>query len=341
MKKVSPALVGAFVIGAFALGVLAMLFFGSVNFLRHQQRFVVYFNESIQGLNLGSSVKLKGVAVGKVVDLHILYDNAKGNSVIEVTCEFDRNMIQDESGKGVNVSDPRVLKTFVDHGLRAQLGVVGLATGLLVVELDFYDPSLYPIEESHYGASKYPIVPPVPSTISEFQASATEILTKIKHVDFEGIGINLKGLLVEARAQVKGIDLKALTTQWQKTGAAYEDLAKSPELKDAITNLNKTLVAMQGSLVQLNKTLATVDKQADTNGESLQVALKRTQEAMKQFSATALTIKQFIDTQQNLGADSHRALTQLSEAAESVQRLADYLERNPSAILSGRATTKP
>ena len=130
-------------------------------------------------------------------------------------------------------------------------------------------------------------------------------------------------------------------TQWQKTGAAYEDLAKSPELKDAITNLNKTLIAMQGSLVQLNKTLATVDKQADTNGESLQVALKRTQEAMKQFSATALTIKQFIDTQQNLGTDSHRALTQLSEAAESVQRLADYLERNPSAILSGRATTKP
>ena len=94
---------------------------------------------------------------------------------------------------------------------------------------------------------------------------------------------------------------------------------------------------MQGSLTQLNQTLATVDKQTGANGESLQTTLKNTQEAMQQFSATALTIEHFINTQQNLGADSHRALTQLSEAAESVQRLADFLERNPTAILSGRA----
>ena len=337
MKKVSPASVGAFVIGAFTLGILAMLFFGSVNFFRHQQRFLVYFNESVQGLNLGSAVKLKGVGVGKVVDLHILYDRALRNSVIEVVCEFDRNTIEDETGKGVDVSDPKELQSLVDHGLRAQLGVVGLATGLLVVELDFYDPSQYPIEANHFGNAKYPVVPPMPSTIAEFQASATEILTKIKHVDFEGIGNNLKGLLVETRGQINGLDLKALGNQWQRTGAAYEDLAKSPELRDAIKNLNKTLITMQGSLTQLNQTLATVDKQTGANVESLQTTLKNTQEAMQQFSATALTIEHFINTQQNLGADSHRALTQLSEAAESVQRLADFLERNPTAILSGRA----
>ena len=338
MKKVSTASVGAFVIGAFAIGVLAMLFFGSLNFLRHQQRFVVYFKESVQGLNLGSSVKFKGVAVGKVVDLRILYDQARRNSVVEVVCEFDRNMIEDEKGKEVDVSDQTQLKALVDHGLRAQLGVVGLATGLLVVELDFYDPTEYPYAKNYFVDSKYTVVPPMPSTIAEFQASATEILTKIRHVDFEGIGNNLKGLLVETRAKVNDLDLKALGNQWIRTGVAYEDLAKSPELKETIKNLNKTLITMQSSLIQLNDTLATVNEQACNNGDALQAALKKSQDAMQQFSATAVTLRHFIDTQQNFGTDSHRALTQLSEAAESIQRLADYLERNPSSILTGRST---
>ena len=128
--KVSPAVVGAFVLGAFTLGVLALLFFGGVSFFHKQQRFLVYFDESIQGLNLGSPVKLRGVAVGRVVGLAIRYDPAKNHSVVAVVCEFDRNRITDSKGVMIDVSNRNELQSLVDHGLRAQLGVVGLATGL-------------------------------------------------------------------------------------------------------------------------------------------------------------------------------------------------------------------
>jgi len=47
--KVSPAIVGAFVIGALALGIVALLSFGGVSFFAKPQRFVVYFDESIPG----------------------------------------------------------------------------------------------------------------------------------------------------------------------------------------------------------------------------------------------------------------------------------------------------
>jgi hypothetical protein len=62
--KVSPAIVCAFVIGAFALSVIALLSFGGVSLFSRPQRFVVYFDESIHGLDLGSPVKLRGVRVG-------------------------------------------------------------------------------------------------------------------------------------------------------------------------------------------------------------------------------------------------------------------------------------
>ena len=73
---------GAFVIGAFALGVVALLTFGGVSIFSKPQRFVVYFNESIHGLDLGSPVKLRGVRVGRVADLNIRYDDKTNRSVV-------------------------------------------------------------------------------------------------------------------------------------------------------------------------------------------------------------------------------------------------------------------
>ena len=55
--KVSPTIVGAFVIGAMVLGVVALFSFGGINFFEKPQRFVVYFNESVHGLDQGSQVK--------------------------------------------------------------------------------------------------------------------------------------------------------------------------------------------------------------------------------------------------------------------------------------------
>src|ERR1043165_6359499 len=96
--KVSPAFVGAFVIGAFALIIIALLSFGGISFFDKPDRFVVYFDESIHGLEIGSPVKLRGVRVGRVVSLNIRYDEAKNQSVVAVVCEFSRDVMTDNKG---------------------------------------------------------------------------------------------------------------------------------------------------------------------------------------------------------------------------------------------------
>jgi paraquat-inducible protein B len=332
---VSPAVVGAFVIGACSLAVAALLFFGGVSFFHKPQRFVVYFNESAQGLNLGSAVKLQGVGVGRVVDLNIIYDQPRNRSEVAVTCEFDQNAVRSEKGEAIDVSDRGQLQTLVDRGLRAELGVVGLATGLLYVELDFLDPKEFPADGRHPEA-KYPVVPSTPSTISEFQSNATEILTKIRRVDFEGLANDLKGLLADIRKQVDAADLKGLTAQWRKTGASLDALANSPEIKQSFANLDATLASVRSALGDLHHTLSQVDTQVAADSTSLQSALKRTEATLEQFDAAAVTVRRFVDSQQNLGGDADAALRQLTDAAASVERLADFLERNPSALVSGR-----
>ena len=326
--KVKPAIVGAFALGAFALGIIALLSFGGVTFFSKPQRFVVYFNESIHGLDLGSPVKLRGVRVGRVAELVVRYDERKNHSVVVVTCEFSRNTLTDGQGALINVADRGELQTLIDHGLRAQLGVLGLATGLLFVELDFLDPKEYPADGRTVEV-KYAVVPAVPSAISEFQASASEILSKIRKIDFEGLSVELKKLLVDTRRQVDGLDLKGVMTQWQRTGVAVETLATSPEIKMAFTNLNATLIDLQ-------VTLAKLDGQVSTTGADVHATLVQAQTMLQSFNATSGTLRNFINAQQGLGEGASEAFGKISEAADAVQRLADFLERNPNALLTGK-----
>jgi paraquat-inducible protein B len=129
--KVSPAVVGLFVLGALVLGLVALFSFGGINFFSRPERFVVYFDESIHGLDLGSPVKLRGVRVGRVVNIGLRYVPATKQSVVAVACELNRNLIVDDKGQPIDVTEDGKLQGLVDQGMRAQLGVIGLATGLL------------------------------------------------------------------------------------------------------------------------------------------------------------------------------------------------------------------
>lgn len=326
--KVSPAVVGLFVLGALVLGLIALFSFGGVNFFSKPERFVVYFDESIHGLDLGSPVKLRGVRVGRVVDIGLRYVPASNQSVVAVSCELNRNLIADDKGQLIDVTEDGKLQGLVDRGMRAQLGVIGLATGLLYVELDFLDPTVYPAEKRADIVSKYVEMPAVPSAISEFQANLTEILNDVKKIDFSGISREVHGLIADTRKKINAMDTAALTAEWTKAGTAVRELAASSELRQSFASLNAASQKLDAILTEF---AANGPKGAD-----MAKALEDVRATVATFNGTALTVQKFINAQQSLGDDASQALVKLGEAAAAVRRLADYLERNPSALLTGR-----
>lgn len=326
--KVSPSLVGVFVLGALALLLVALFAFGGFHFFGKPERFTVFFDESIHGLDLGSPVKLRGVRVGRVVSLNVRYDSKTNVSVVAVTCELSRNVILTEKGDLLEVSDRKELQKLVDRGLRAKLDLLGLATGLLFVQLDFADPAVYPVPASSPD-SKYVVVPAVPSAISEFQASISEILSNIRRIDFAGLATEVHTLLQETQKQVSGLDLAGLNAQWTQAGASVNTLVNSPEIKQTFVNLN---VAIE----QMTKTLKSVDSQVGPTATELAVTLQEAQKSLRAFNEAAASAQTFISAQSGLGDEAARALSQMADAAASVQRLADFIERNPNALLTGR-----
>jgi paraquat-inducible protein B len=326
--KVSPAVVGAFVIGAFALGLIALLVFGGINFFAKPQRFMVYFDESIQGLDLGSPVKLRGVRVGRVVDLNIRYDQKTGHSAVAVVCELTRNKLADITGGEIDVTKRGELQQLVDHGLRAQLGFLGLATGLLFVELDFMDAAQYPAPPQPAEA-KYVVIPAMTSQLSEFQARATDLLAKVNKIDFEGITTELKKLMSETRTRLEGVDFKGVAEQWKKTGAQLETVAAGVDVKRTFENLN-------GAITDLRGAIAKIDTQIDPAAKEWKDAMAEMQRTVASFNETAATARRFLTANAGVGDELGTTMQHLNEAADAVTRLADFLERNPNALITGK-----
>ncbi len=327
--KVSPTVVGAFVIGAFALGLIALLTFGGFHFFEKPQRFVVYFggDETISGLDQGSPVKLRGVRVGRVVNLNIRYDQTKNDSVAAVVCEFNQDAIRGADGAPLNVSSREQLQTLIDRGLRARLEVQSLATGLLFVGLSFDDPRESP--DPGLRDSRYAVVPALPSAISEFQSSLTEILTNLKRTDFAALSRGLTGLIADTRKQLDGLDVKGTVEQWKKTGAQLEALAANPEFKRTFDNLN-------GAVTDLRGTIAKLDAQVEPTGNELRATLAEARKTIQTFDTTASEARRFITTHAGLGGELTGTLASLAETLDAIKQLVDFLERNPNALITGR-----
>ena len=140
------------------------------------------------------------------------------------------------------------MEKLVERGLRAQLKTGNLLTGQLYVDLDFYPDS--PPRKLIYGG-KYPEIPTVPSTVTNIEKSASDILAKLKALPLDKIANELLG-----------------------TVQGTNRVANDPELKDAIRSLNATLKDIQKLSQSVDKQLLTLVASTEKTLSALRTTLE-------------------------------------------------------------------
>lgn len=318
--KLNPFAVGSFVFGALVLIVAALLSFRSLHLFSKPGRFASYFHESVQGLDVGSAVKLRGVRVGRVMSIGVHYDAKSRESQVVVVAELDQDVITDRGGEMLKMADRATLQRLIAEGLRAQINLVGI-TGLQYVELDFLDPQKFPAPPVE-ATAKYPVVPAVSSGMSEMIANLSKVVSDLHEADFAGLSRELKTLLATANHQVGEMDLKTMVARVTAAAASIEAFAGSTEAKAAFANLNKTATDVQALVARL-----------DTQVEPVREELVRT---LHSFHDAAENVRKLAGPQSGLGEEAFKTLRHISDAADSLQRLADFLERNPNALITGK-----
>ncbi len=325
--KISPATVGMFILGALTLFVVGFLSFGGSNIFVKPSRFFIYFEESVSGLDPGAPLKFNGVRIGRVAAVNVRYDETTKKALVQTICEINRNVLTDRNGVMIDLTNPVELQGLIDRGLRARLNLTGI-TGLLFVELDFEDVRKYPADP-RFMAEQYPVVPAIPSPISEVQQSIVEIVANLKQVDFAGLSKELKTLLDSASQKVGDFDMKALAGKVGQAADAVNAFVSSPGAQQAFANLN-------AALTDLRTVLAKLDGQVGPVSDDLKKTLAEAQTALKSLDSAAATTRRFVQEQDHLGDDVTQALQQVADAAAAIERLADALDRNPSSLIVGK-----
>jgi paraquat-inducible protein B len=333
----NPALVGAFVLGAVALVVIAVTLLGSGRLFRRQHLYVLYFQSNVNGLNVGAPVKFRGVEVGSV-DRILLSLNQLENAVrtenpsiirVPVLIEIDERKIVSRGGRSLDLDDPRTLKRLIAGGLRGQLSMESLLTGLLYVDLD-----MFPGTPAHFVLPPNATFQEIPTRQTEFeqvQKQLGEVVAKLSQIDFPAVVQSMVEMTDSIRDLVNSPKLQATINQLESTTRSLDMAAQSAQrMADTIrTQVGPLAQSLRGASDNATQTL----RQAQT-------AMAAAQQAFVQADATFKEARTLLDPTSPITYELHKTLEDISGAARSTRELADFLSRNPNAILRGRPVSQ-
>ena len=324
-KKISPTLIGGFVLGALALLVIAVIAFGSGRLFRKTKEFVVYFDRDVNGLNIGAPVKFKGVEVGSVKNILLQLDQSLEVPSIPVLFEIDLKKITSRGGTLTLLEDPAALKVAIDRGLRAQLRTESLVTGVLYIGIDLFPGT--PVKFVQAAGSKYPEIPAVPTTLERVEVTAGEILAKLSEVDFKGM-MDSVSRAVDGVGQL--VNSPALKSALQRLDQMM------PKIDQAIAEIRKTTGNLDGNITTLSANLEQTSDAARGAMQQASLTMKQTDAALKEAEAAMINIRGISDPDSVTFYELGRSLREVSAAARSLRLLSDSVQRNPRSLIFGK-----
>ena len=327
-KRANPTLIGAFVVGALALAVIGIITLGGMQLFKKELPFVMFFDGSIGGLDVGAPVEIRGVRIGSVTRIRLFAANKIG-----VYIAVDPSLLPRSAA--VRIKGVDAVEALIQQGLRAQLKTQSLLTGLLLVYLDFFPGT--PVTLVHLDPDVKEI-PTIPTTLEQLQARIEGLLNKLGTVKLDelirDVSLTLKGAKdlmssPELRNAIISADttLKTANTAIQEAQVVLKRLDAKVETVGA--NADAALIDMRALLVDAKKSLAKIDAQV----EPLMASIK---DASTSAQGTLHGVDRTVAGESRIGYETLRALRDVADAARSLKTLADYLERHPDALIRGK-----
>jgi len=348
-SSASKTLIGSFVVGAVVLIVAGVLIFGSGKLMKKTDSFVLFFESSLQGLNVGSPVLFRGVRIGSVKNITIEADPEDLSIHIPVIIEIvpDKiKLIHGERARDVTENLPNL----IEKGLRAQLKMGSLLTGQLIIELEFSPDAPAKIVGLN---TEYPEIPTIPSALERITdimkglpfdkiidklLSAVEAIEKLaSSPDIPDILHSLKMTVEDAQKLLQNLDsrIDPLAMSIDKTVKEYGKLARNVDGK-----VDPLASSVDATLKDARKLVRNVDGRVAPLASSIEKSLAKARTALEQAQKALVVAEKTVGKESPVIYQFDKTLKEISRMARSIRSLADYLERHPNALLYGKGKPK-
>ncbi len=295
---------GIFVAGGIILLLAALFYLGLSNLFVKKVTINTAFNESVQGLTVGSPVKFRGVPVGKVSE--IVIDSS--DRIIAVEMEIEPESFSIKGKKSFSSNELiKYLQGEIKRGLRCRLEFAGI-TGMKYIDLNYAEkedvrnyiqPRLTP------GSQLY--IPSRPSSFTDLNQTMIEALDTISKIPFVKIGEELQSSL-------------------EKVVEILSDHA----IRSTIAHINEAAAMIESTVDNFSRTF---------DEQELQTIRDELKTSLKNFNALSSQLQQQTKDIDVAGTqhDLQSLMLQLKETAESIRTLTDYLERDPQSLIYGKS----
>jgi len=307
--------VGLFLVCGIGIGLLAFIWLGMSRYFEKGRYYVTYFNESVQGLDKDSTVKYRGVSVGRVISISVAPDS----KLVKVILKIETGMV-------------------LDTNIVAQLKAVGI-TGSVFVELDQKKQDEPDRSPPLSFPSEYPIVASKPSDLTEILKGIDDILNKIKSLDLEGISAKIKSNLDTIETTVQEANVKQLSRKVERSLDQLNHILDPQQWDKILASTQETMQAANKFFVKGDATLTQVETAfaqargiiAD-NQQAVREALKNINTAMERTASLATGADEtFSNMRKNLSV----AAQNLERASENLNRFLEVLAEQPSQLVFG------
>lgn len=337
--------IGLFVISATILGVIGVVVLGVGTILQKTVWLETYIDESVQGLDIGSPVKFRGVPIGKVEQIRLTsVEYPTQHSYVLVRIGLSSDVLafsrSDEGMAGFAQE--------IEKGLRVRLAAQGL-TGTAYIEADYLDPARHPPLEIDWEPM-YPYVPSSLSRITQLSDALERILRGMETVDVERLIQGLESSLTTITKVAEGADFEKLgaqanlfLTELRDTNRELKNLLGSAELKSAFSDgaaaAKTAREIVEGAEKPVKQLLADLPRAAESVNRMIARLDEITgdlPESTGQMRQTLRRLNRMLAGQQH---DIQTTIDNLRAISENVRELTEDSKRFPSQAIFGAPPT--
>jgi paraquat-inducible protein B len=337
-RQANPAVIGGFVVGALVLVIIGVFVFGSGKFFADIVSAVMYFEGDIKGLRVGASVDFQGVQIGTVSEIKAVVDPKEIRVHIPVIVALTRDKLE---WVGERPKKAVIFPQLIERGARAQLQFESMVTGQLFIQLDFH-PDAPAVEPRIDPLTKLPEIPTIPTTRQQVEQTVRKALEKIAELPLEEIVNRINTTLGGIDRLVNAPEVMEAVRNLNTTLTTVQQLVRNIDKQVAPVTASATeaLGSMTGAMGDIGKLARNADGHVTTLTGGLTETARAARAALESAQETLKNANGMMAPNSPVGYELVKTLRELSEAARALRVLADFLERNPNAILFGRNEVK-
>ena len=232
-KKINTTSIGLFIVTGVALGVTGLLLFSSSKMFSKTRDLIVYFDDSLNGLNEGAPVKFRGVTIGSVKRVMVQFNQATNDYAMPVILELEEKLLRERMPDArLRPSVKTPWPSGSRRGLRATLQTESLVTGVLYVGVDINPKAPPPV--FHQLEKLYPELPTEPT-------KTQQLFNNLASLDIKSLQTNLNGLITRLDTTVGELKMADINAGVTNLLASVNRLVTAPDITNALAGLRPTL----------------------------------------------------------------------------------------------------